>query len=284
MLVSIGDTRLFVDVDGPSLVPDGSHMHERPTLIMLHGGPGFDHTVFKQPVFAPLTQVAQVVYYDHRGNGRSDRSTPDRWNLDTWADDLHALCNVLGIERPVVYGASFGGFVALNYALRHPEQPSKLILSSTAAHIHLERSFVMFERFGGPEAREVAERFWRDPIAENFEEYRRVCLPLYTQREQPQEVHARVTHRLDVAAHFRRSGQMRFDFREEVQSIRCPVLVMAGLLDPMVTIDDARELAAALPPETTQILEFENAGHMLPLEEPEAVIAAITKFIATKRS
>ena len=283
MLVSIGDTRLFVDVDGPGLVPDGSHMRERPTLIMLHGGPGFDHTVFKQPVFAPLTQVAQVVYYDHRGNGRSDPSTPDRWNLDTWADDLHALCNVLGIERPVVYGASFGGFVALNYALHHPEHPSKLILSSTAAHIHLERSFAMFERFGGPDARDVAERFWRDPTAEHFEEYRRVCLPLYTQREQPQEVQARVTHRLDVAAHFRRSGEMHFDFREQLQSIQCPVLVMAGLLDPMVTIEDARELAAGLPPETTQLLEFENAGHMLPLEEPEAVIAAITNFIATKR-
>ena len=72
---------------------------------------------------------------------------------------------------------------------------------------------------------------------------------------------------------------MRFDFRKHLQSIRCPVLIMAGLLDPMVTIDDARELATALPPETTQILEFENAGHMLALEEPEKVIDAITKFI-----
>lgn len=247
---------------------------------MLHGGPGFDHTVFKQPVFSPLTEVAQVVYYDHRGNGRSDQSTPDRWNLDTWAEDLRKLCDVLGIERPVVYGASFGGFVALNYALRHPRHPSKLILSSTAAHIHLERSFAMFERFGGLDAREVAEHFWRDPTPEHFEEYRRVCLSLYTQRAQPPEVHARITRRLEVAAHFRRSGEMRFDFRKQLQSIRCPVLIMAGLLDPMVTIDDARELAAALPSETTQILEFENAGHMLALEEPEKVIAAITKFIA----
>ena len=54
--------------------------------------------------------------------------------------------------------------------------------------------------------------------------------------------------RLEVAAHFRRSGEMRFDFRKHLQSIRCPVLIMAGLLDPMVTIDDARELATALRP------------------------------------
>jgi pimeloyl-ACP methyl ester carboxylesterase len=149
MRVSIGDVTLYVDVDGAALVPDGHSMRERPTLVMLHGGPGLDHTPFKQPIFSPLKEVAQVVYYDHRGKGRSDRSSPDKWNLDTWADDVVALCSALGIERPVVFGGSFGGFVALNYALRHPEHPAKLILSSTAAHLDVERSTAMFERLGG---------------------------------------------------------------------------------------------------------------------------------------
>jgi proline iminopeptidase len=279
MLVSIGDTRLFVDVDGAGLVPDGPRMRKRPTLIMLHGGPGFDHTPFKQPVFAPLTGFAQVVYYDHRGNGRSDRSTPDRWNLDTWADDLQALCGVLGIDHPVVFGASFGGFVALNYALRHPGHPAKLVLSSTAAHISFARTFAAFERLGGDEARSIAERFWRDPTDEDFEDYARVCLPLYTQRPQPPEVFARITRNLDVARHFRLSGGMGFDLRDDLHSIACPVLVMAGTLDPMVTIDDARDLAAALPAERVRLLEFEAAGHMLALEQPEAVIAAIKEFV-----
>jgi proline iminopeptidase len=282
VLVSIGDIRLFVDVDGASLVPDGPTMRERPTLILVHGGPGFDHTLFKQPVFSQLTDVAQVVYYDHRGNGRSDRSTPEHWNLDTWADDLRALCDVLGIEHPIVFGTSFGGFVALNYALRHPEHPAKLILSSTTAHIHLERSFAMFERFGGPEARALAERFWTDPREEDFQEYIRVCIPLYTQRPQPPDVLARTTRHTDVAAHFRRSGGIQFDFREQLPSIRCPVLVMAGLLDPMVTIEDARELAAALPSDRTRFIEFEKAGHMLPVDEPEAVIALLREFITAE--
>jgi pimeloyl-ACP methyl ester carboxylesterase len=56
---------------------------------------------------------------------------------------------------------------------------------------------------------------------------------------------------------------------------------MAGALDPMVTIDDARELAAALPEERTTFLEFENAGHMLALEQPEAVVDAMVDFIAS---
>jgi len=277
--VSVGDVRLFVDVDGASLVPDGETMRERPVLVMLHGGPGFDHTPFKQPLFSRLKDVAQVVYYDHRGNGRSDRGSPESWTLDTWADDLFELCNVLGIEHPIVFGGSFGGFVALNYAIRHAEHPTKLILSSTAAHIHLERSFAMFERFGGKEARDLAERFWTNPRDEDFDEYVRVCLPLYTQRPQPPEVLLRVTRNIDVAKQFRLSGEMRFDLRDQLQEIRCPVLVMAGVLDPMVTIEDARELAAALPQQRTKFREFENAGHMLALEQPDAVVDAMVEFI-----
>lgn len=281
MRVSVGNVRLFVDVDGASLVPDGETMRERPVLLMLHGGPGFDHTPFKQPFFSRLKDVAQVVYYDHRGNGRSDRGSPESWTLDRWADDVFELCNVLGVEHPVVFGGSFGGFVALNYAVRHPEHPAKLILSSTAAHIHLDRSFAMFERFGGAEARDLAERFWTNPHDEDFDEYMRVCLPLYTQRPQPPQVLARVTRNLEVAKHFRRSGGMGFDLRDQLQEIQCPVLVMAGALDPMVTIKDARELAAGLPQERTTFLQFENAGHMLALEQPRGVVDATIDFIAS---
>ena len=131
MRVSVGDCRLYVDVEGLGLVPDGSAMRERPTLVLLHGGPGADHTAFK-PGFGALADVAQIVYYAHRGQGRSDRSTPDRWNLDRWADDLVALCDALGIIEPVVCGMSFGAVVALHYAVRHPGHVARLILDSRA--------------------------------------------------------------------------------------------------------------------------------------------------------
>src|SRR4029453_16253636 len=169
MLVSIGDVRLFVDVDGAKLVPEGMSMRERPTLVMVHGGPGFDHTPFKAR-YASLTEIAQLLYYDHRGNGRSEDGLPERWNLDQWADDLRTLCDVLGIEHPIVFGTSFGGFVALNYALRHPDHPAKLVLSSTAARIQLNRSVAMFERLGGGDVRSGAERFFEEPTAENPDE------------------------------------------------------------------------------------------------------------------
>jgi proline-specific peptidase len=282
VLVSVGDVRLFVDVDGAKLVPDGMAMRERPTIILLHGGPGLDHTPFKE-VYAPLTDFAQLVYYDHRGNGRSEAGPRERWTLDHWADDLRTLCDVLGIERPIVFGASFGGFVALNYALRHAEHPAKLVLASTTARIHLDRALVMFDHLGGPEVRAVAERFFMEPTAENLEEYLQVCFPYYSQRPPPPEIRARITRRPDVSEHFIRGEILHFDFTDQVREIRCPVLLLAGELDPIVSITDAEELAAALPPDRLRFERFPEAGHLLAIEQPDAVRALVREFVLEQR-
>jgi proline iminopeptidase len=279
VLVSVGDVRLFVDVDGAKLVPDGMSMRERPTIVFVHGGPGFDHTPFKAR-YPSLTELAQVVYYDHRGNGRSDMGPRERWNLDQWADDLRTLCDVLGIERPIVFGTSFGGFVTLNYAIRHPEHPSRLILSSTAARIHLDRSLAMFERLGGADVRAVAERFFTEPTAENLEEYLNVCGPHYTQRPRPPEILARVTKRPEVSEYFLRGELLTFDLTPQLDRVVCPVLLISGELDPTVTIEDAEELAAALPADRVRFVRFAGAGHMLPNEQPEEVLRLVREFVS----
>lgn len=107
-------------------MPDGNRMRQKPTLVLVHGGPGADHAGYK-PAFSALSDCAQIVYFDNRGDGRSDRGPKDCWTLAQWADDLHGLCEALSIERPIVYGASFGGMVAMSYAIRR------------AASIHLQR-------------------------------------------------------------------------------------------------------------------------------------------------
>ena len=71
MWVQVNGVRLFFDVEGAGLVPDGPRMREKPTVVLLHGGPGFDHSIYK-PAFSSLADVAQVVFLDHRGNGRSE--------------------------------------------------------------------------------------------------------------------------------------------------------------------------------------------------------------------
>ena len=135
MQVTVNGTRLWFDVDGAVLVPDGAVMRERPTIVLLHGGPGsYDHSYFK-PDFAALTSHAQVVYLDLRDHGRSARHDPADWTFETCADDVRAFCDSLGITRPIVYGHSMGGFVAMLYAARHPGHAGRLILQSTHAKI-----------------------------------------------------------------------------------------------------------------------------------------------------
>lgn len=146
---------LYVDVEGCGLVPDGPAMREKPTLVLLHGGPGYDHSSFK-PIFSALADVAQIVYVDHRGHGRSSRRPAAEWTLDTFADDVVRLCSVLGIVKPIVLGQSFGGFVAQRYLARHPAHPARVVLSSTSHHMGLARKLAMFEKLGDRGARRGA--------------------------------------------------------------------------------------------------------------------------------
>src|SRR5215510_14200669 len=176
MRIRVNGVHLYFDVDGAALRPHGDEMHDFPTLLMLHGGPGADHSSYK-PAFSALTDVAQVVYLDHRGNGRSDRGTPAQWNLAQWADDVRAFCDALAIEKPIVFGTSFGGMVAMAYGIRHPDHPGKLVLSSTTAKTRFDRVLAAFERLGGREVREAARRYWEKPGAETLPDYARLCFP-----------------------------------------------------------------------------------------------------------
>ncbi len=137
MRTSIGTgVRLFVDIDGSGLAQEGNATHEKPSLVLLHGGPGYDHFGFK-PAFSQLTDLVQIVYYDHRGHGRSDARPMNEMTLDTFADDVVKLCAALGITRPIVLGQSFGGFVAQRYIEKYPEHPSKVILSGHKAQLSI---------------------------------------------------------------------------------------------------------------------------------------------------
>ena len=133
----------------------GREMRERPTVVLLHGGPGsYDHSYFK-PDFARLSASAQVIYLDLRGHGRSAWGDPAAWSFEVCADDVRAFCDALGIARPVVYGHSMGGFVAMLYAARHSGHASALVLQSTMARFDLERLVEGFRRLGGEEVAEA---------------------------------------------------------------------------------------------------------------------------------
>lgn len=280
MRVEVNGVRLFVDIEGLKLVPDGPRMKERPTLILLHGGPGVDHVDFK-PAFSQLTDVSQVVYYDQRGHGRSDAGTPQDWNLAQWADDLVALCDALGIERPVVMGLSFGGYVAAAYATRHPSHPGKLIFASTRARApEFDRALPVFERLGGPEARDVAARYFDGPSEENLRRFAKICLPLYNRAPRSADELARLTRTPAVTEHFR-AGELRsFNYLAGLRDVRCPTLVLGGEDDPMVPIQDQVDIAAALPAQLVEFHRIAGAGHGPHRDDPR-VFDLIRRFLTS---
>ncbi len=279
MRVDIGDgVRLWFDVEGAGLVPDGEVMQERPTLLLLHGGPGMDHSSFK-PAFSQLADVCQLVYYDHRGQGRSDRGTPGEWTLDVWADDVVRLCDALGIERPIVLGNSFGGMVAQRYAHRHPGHASRVVLSSTAARMDLPAIVAMFAKLGGAEAAEVARAFWTDPTPEHQIAYLRTCGPLYTQTPGNIFDTQRMVRNMAVLEHFVTGEQLTFDELPSLGAVTVPVLVLAGALDPVCPLKASEDIVAHLPPHLVTFECFEHCGHGVFRDDPERAFSVLRDFV-----
>ncbi|HET8841003.1 MAG TPA: alpha/beta fold hydrolase, partial [Ktedonobacteraceae bacterium] len=101
-------------------------------ILFLHGGSGFDHTYFR-PWLDSLGEQAQLIYYDQFGQGRSTRpASYEDITMAGWADEADALRSALGFERITLFGHSFGGFIAQEYALRHGDHLDGLILSNTS--------------------------------------------------------------------------------------------------------------------------------------------------------
>ena len=287
MHVSVNGVRLFFDVEGAKLVPDGPIMREKPVLLMLHGGPGADHSIYR-PAYSALADIAQIVYLDHRGNGRSEDGPRESWNLAQWGDDVRAFCDALGIVDPIVLGASFGGMVALAYATRHPAHPSKLVLISTeaAGGSYRERRVALFERFGGPEVGALARRRFLQPEAplgqEAREAWRRLAMPVYTRIPRDPDMARRAINRPEVALHwFAKPGgeSDTFNMFPELDRIRCPTLVIGGEDDPMHPIESQADIAAALPPSLVQFERFADCGHGVVPDAPERAMALLREFI-----
>jgi pimeloyl-ACP methyl ester carboxylesterase len=279
----VNGVRLFFDVDGARLVPDGPAMREKPTLLLLHGGPGFDHSLFK-PFFSQLTDLAQVVFLDHRGNGRSESGPPERWTLAQWGDDVPAFCEGIGIERPIVLGTSFGGMVAMAYATRHPEHPAKLILISTEAvgGSHSERKAALFERLGGPEVGALARHRFIDGRTDEatLEQWVRLAFPLYTRTPRPPDIARRAIRRPEVTRWFAGGEGRTFNLLKDLASVRCPTLILGGADDPMTPLECQEEIAAALPASLVRFEKFAECGHGVMADAPERALAVLREFIA----
>nr|WP_254899088.1 alpha/beta fold hydrolase [Thalassococcus arenae] len=274
----LNGTRHFIDIDGAGLVAQGPAMVPRPTMILIHGGPGADHSIYK-PQMSGLTDLCQLVYIDLRGNGRSDDGDPADWTLAQWGDDIRALCDTLGIVRPIVYGASFGGVVAQAYATRHPDHPGALLLGSTTARTDFEAIYAAFAALD-PKAGEVARAYWSAPTPESRQAYFETCLPLYATRGLDPDIMARMIVKNPVAMHYNGpdNEQGRFDFRAALAQVSCPALVLSGECDPIMPPEFGRALAQALP--NSRYAEIAGAAHMIDRDRPRAFFDVVLDFVS----
>ena len=279
MHVVVDGTRLWFDVDGPALVPDGDHMRERPTVLLLHGGPGsYDHSYFK-PDFGQLARDAQVVYLDLRGHGRSDWGDAEEWSFEACADDVRAFCDVLGIERPVVFGHSLGGYVAMVYAARHPDHPSALVLQSTNGRFDLARLVEGIRRAGGDDVAEIAGRAYGGGAPVTADEWARVFV-LFGPNVPSEEEQARKI----VNPGLRDPGfalMTSFDRLAELAEIACPTLVCVGELDPVTPVTASVEIVDAMTPGRARLAVVEGAGHFPWKDAPETYWTILTEFVRT---
>jgi proline iminopeptidase len=279
--VDVGDgVRLFFDVVGGELRATDEAMLAKPTLLLLHGGPGFDHTTLR-PYFDRFAETHQVVYLDQRGHGLSDgRADRSLWTIDIWADDVVRFCTAVGIEAPVVLGNSFGGQVAVRYASRHPEHPGRLVLSSTQARRHVEATAQAFLTLGSPKAEQVYRRIFVEGGARiaDWMDYLTVCTPLYNHRPTGFGP-ARGRFNLNILQHWAETTA-GMDLRDEVATLRCPTLVLSGRDDPMCPPVAAEEIAGLLPDGLGSLAILDDCGHGPFRDQPERTEAVLRDFLA----
>jgi proline iminopeptidase len=274
--IEVNGTRLWFDVDGCSLVPDGPVMRRRPTIVLVHGGPGgYDHTYFK-PYFSQLAEHMQVVYLDLRDHGRSGRHDPAQWSFEVCADDVRAFCDAIGIDRPVVFGHSLGGFVTTLYGARHPGHAAGLILQSTMARFDLQRLADGFCAVAGDEVGELARRdFGGDPVTEAESAQ---VFAAFGPNIPDAECLARRMSNPDVGE----PGMeliRRLDVLDQLARITSPTLVCVGTLDPVTPVAAACEMVDALPPGLAQLEIMEGVGHFPWLDAPEEYLPLMAGFV-----
>jgi pimeloyl-ACP methyl ester carboxylesterase len=276
MRVEVNGTRLWFDVDGPALVPDGSEMRHRPTVVLVHGGPGsFDHSYLK-PDFGRLAERAQVIYLDVRGHGRSDWGDAGGWSFEACADDVRALCDAIGVVRPIVLGHSMGGPIVLLYGARHPGHSAGLVVQSGFARWDMSRMVEGFRRVAGDEVAEIAGRSYAGEAVSD-EEGARVFAAFGPHRPDS-EREANTPQNLELNS----TGMgliRRLDIVDQLSRVDVPTLVSVGRLDPVTPVEAAEEIVGALPDGLARLDIVERAGHFPWLDSPEGYWPTLLEFV-----
>lgn len=246
-------------------------------LLLVHGFP-LDHTMWDAQV-AGLAGRARVIAPDLRGYGQStlgDVGDPEAAPMERYADDLAAMLDALGVAEPVVFcGFSMGGYIGWQFLRRHGERVRGLVCCDTRAANDNDEA-----RQTRLKMADHVQRWGSDKVAEAMEPklFASATLearPAIVQRTM--DVICGTDPRAIAAA--QRGMAARPDVSGDLPGVAAPTLVIVGAEDSISTVEETRAMAAAIP--GAELVVIEGAGHMSPVEQPDAVTAALAAFMET---
>jgi proline iminopeptidase len=253
-------------------------------LLVMHGGPGLDHQYLRAGLDL-LADSVQLVYYDHRGCGRSPR--PGDWEVVThasWAADADALRAHLGLDRIVLFGHSYGGFLALEYVLRHPDHVAGLVLcGATPVFDHVPQSLSLARARATPAQLAMLLGGLGAPIGSDamLRDLMRTVLPIYFHAPERMPADVFPAGTIWSAAAFNH-GFFRclptYDVRDQLHEIRVPTLIFSGDDDWITPLEHAaRRLHQGIA--GSELVVLERCGHYPFYEQPAVFQAALRDWL-----
>ncbi|CRG89248.1 Proline iminopeptidase [Talaromyces islandicus] len=274
------------------LLGGGPTSTEKPLLISLHGAPGLSTHLEPLSSFSHLSNTFRVLVYDARGSGESDHVGP--FTHDRWIQDIENLRRWAGAETFVLAGASYGGFIALDYAVEHSDKLRGLILRDTWANgkvgsMAALANIVTSSRVKPDVPRQV--RLWSGTLYDDkdFEAAVSEILPFYSPPEdvvQPEDLPESTEFRGSIKFHsatanFAFSVNMpQFDVRDKLKNITAPTLVVVGKYDYVTPVAYSEDIAKSIPNSRLEI--FEYSGHSPPSDEPARFQEILLDFLKTE--
>ncbi len=254
-------------------------------VLLMHGGLGLDHTTLR-PWLDPLADDVELIYYDHLANGRSPYDGPPE-SLDhgLWVETADVLRAQLGHEKMVVFGHSYGGVLALEYALRHPDRVAALIVSNAGPVFdYPEAIMANAKRKAADEAgfQAVVEAL-SGPVADDAgagEVFRRIH-PLYFHDYDPARHDAVLEDVQFRAVAMNRSTfhcLPAFDVTDRLGEIAVPTLVLSGSDDWIMPVEHAGDRLAAGIPNAEHVV-FKESGHWPFVEETDRYLAVVREWL-----
>jgi proline-specific peptidase len=273
--ISIRGISLYVEVVGQGY-----------PLALMHGGPGLDYQTMLP--LEPLKDQFTLIFYDHRCNGRSSGAEVTTMTMDNLTADADALRQALGFKKWAVVGHSFGGNVALEYALRYPQSLSHLILMNTGGDqwwANHNAPNILAKRGFKPSTVEAARRFFNGQITrDEFLSINMKFNRAYSYKNSPMDMIKGI-----LSGHMPKFNPdaLIFGYSQVLQGwtvmnrlseIQAPTLVIAGRFDFLFPTEHQVALANGIPNARLEVIEC--AGHNPHMEQQDVVLALIREFLA----